>query len=86
MGSSALRASSPYHLKSALIDGAQHGGVAILLSCITLTAPDDDQAKALIIYRQLKGVGLDETNERASERSTARKATPDKPITKRSSS
>jgi hypothetical protein len=45
-------------------DGAQHGGVAIPLSRVTLAASDSDRAKALIISRQLKGVGL-ETDESA---------------------
>ena len=47
-----------------LLDGAQHWGVAILLSRVTLTASDSDHAKALVICRQLKGVGL-ETDESA---------------------
>ena len=45
-------------------DGTQHGGVAILVTRITLTASNSDSAKALLICSQLQGAGL-KTNESA---------------------
>ena len=43
-------------------DGTQRRGVAILVTRITLIAPDSDSAKALLICIQLQGAGL-KTNE-----------------------
>ena len=65
MGSSSHRASSPYHLgPRACHDGAQHGGVAIFLTRVILTAEDSGLDKALVVCKQPKGAGL-ETDESA---------------------
>ena len=45
-------------------EGAQHGGVAILLSRVILTAEDSGLGKVLVICKQPKGAGL-ETDESA---------------------
>ena len=48
----------------ARLDGTQHGGVAILVTRITLAASGSDKDKALLFLKQLRGVGLP-TNESA---------------------
>ena len=60
-------------------EGAQHGGVAILLSRVTLTTEDSDHAKTLVICRQLKGAGLetDESVIRATNLSKSDTGQPD---------
>ena len=45
-------------------DGTQHGGVAILVTRITLAASESDSAKALLVCSKLQGAGL-KTNESA---------------------